>query len=99
MEQSEILWNITWAILFAVSGGLLAFVGKHAIEQLFGLLGVLVSPLRNAFNANSFLVLFLKARGVDANWENIDRYAETVADAIEAWNKAQTEAQPLAEPK
>lgn len=88
--QTDIIVNMTWAVLLLTGAGILAFVGKNALRQIKAFIFELVPYLRRIFDKNSLLLAALASRGINVNQEQADEVAEVIANVLEKWASVQT---------
>jgi len=94
METTDIIVNMTWAVLLLVGAGVLAFAGKHTLVQLKAFAFELVPYLRRVFDPGSLLLAALSAMGLTVPQEKADEIMELVADVVGKWAEVQPPTQP-----
>jgi len=82
MENDVILY-MTYAVLYVVGAGILAFAGKHTVAQLKAFALELVPYLRRVFDPGSIVVKILESRGIKIDRAQADKLLEAIADAAE----------------
>ena len=89
METTDIIVNMTWAVLLLVGAGILAFAGKHTLVQIKSFAFELVPYLRRVFDPGSLLLAALSAMGFAIPQEKADELMELVADVVRKWAEVQ----------